>query len=86
MTAGLLERVTERTTSQVPSEAAHIVKQTSDKSAQHLVVEALVEGTPLEALCGHVFVPSKDPKALPICEACKDVADGKTNGRWEEIE
>ena len=30
-------------------------------------------GTPLEALCGHVWVPSRDPKQLPLCEKCKAI-------------
>ena len=37
------------------------------------VLQARVEGTPLEALCGHVWVPSRDPKQLPVCQKCKDV-------------
>jgi hypothetical protein len=44
---------------------AHIV-------AKGGVAEAYVLGTPLEALCGAVFVPSRDPKKLPVCEACKE--------------
>ena len=44
---------------------AHIVAKGS-------VAEAYILGTPLEALCGAVFVPSRDPKKLPVCEACKD--------------
>ncbi len=30
-------------------------------------------GTPIEALCGFVWVPSRDPKQLPVCEKCKSV-------------
>jgi hypothetical protein len=37
------------------------------------VLEARIYGTPLEALCGHVWVPSRDPKQLPVCEKCKGV-------------
>ena len=49
---------------------AHIV-------AKGGVVEAYVMGTPLEALCGAVFVPARDPKSLPVCEACKEVLKAK---------
>ncbi len=52
---------------------AHIVKTEKGKSAAAAVLEARVMGTPLEALCGHVWVPSRDPKNLPLCQACKDV-------------
>ncbi|MEZ5239626.1 MAG: DUF3039 domain-containing protein [Microthrixaceae bacterium] len=27
----------------------------------------------MEALCGHVWVPSRDPKRLPVCQQCKDI-------------
>ena len=29
--------------------------------------------TAVEALCGFVWVPSRDPKQLPICEKCKSI-------------
>ena len=47
---------------------AHIVKK--DK-----IAEAYIEGTPLTALCGKVWVPGHDPKGKPLCQACKDLAD-----------
>ena len=50
---------------------AHIVKTEKDESAAAKVLEARINGTPLEALCGHVWVPSRDPKQLPMCQACK---------------
>ena len=54
---------------------AHIVKTEPGESAAAKVLEARIYGTPLEALCGHVWVPSRDPKQLPLCEACKDIYD-----------
>jgi hypothetical protein len=53
--------------------AAHIVKTEPGESAAAKVLEARIYGTALEALCGHVWVPSRDPKRLPLCEACKSV-------------
>ncbi|MEO5901291.1 MAG: DUF3039 domain-containing protein [Ilumatobacteraceae bacterium] len=53
--------------------AAHIVKTEPGESAAAKVLEARIYGTPLEALCGHVWVPSRDPKQLPVCEKCKSV-------------
>lgn len=50
---------------------AHIVKTDGDASAK--VVEARIYGTPLEALCGMVFVPQRDPTRLPMCAASKDI-------------
>jgi hypothetical protein len=53
--------------------AAHIVKTEPGESAAAKVLEARIYGIALEALCGHVWVPSRDPKQLPLCEACKSV-------------
>ena len=52
---------------------AHIVRTDPGESAAAKVLEARIYGTPLEALCGHVWVPSRDPKQLPLCQKCKDV-------------
>jgi hypothetical protein len=53
-------------------EAAHIVKADGGDAAAK-VLEARVYGTPLEALCGVVFVPQRDPTKLPLCATCKDI-------------
>ena len=52
---------------------AHIVKVEPGESAAAKVLEARIYGIPVEALCGHVWVPSRDPKQLPICEECKSI-------------
>ncbi len=54
---------------------AHIVKTEPGETAAAKVLEARIYGTPIEALCGHVWVPSRDPKQLPLCQKCKDVYD-----------
>lgn len=54
-------------------EVAHIVKVGRGEDAQAKVLEARINGTPLEALCGHVWVPSRDPRNKPLCQACKEV-------------
>jgi hypothetical protein len=54
---------------------AHIVKTEPGESAAAKVMEARIYGTPLEALCGHVWVPSRDPKLVPMCQNCKDIYD-----------
>jgi hypothetical protein len=64
-------------TEQVPETSepvvAHIVKTDPGENAAAKVLEARIYGTPLEALCGHVWVPSRDPKQLPLCEKCKEI-------------
>ena len=75
----LIEERTEERELQDPGSVAHIVK---DKGK---VTEAYILGTPVEALCGHVFTPSKDPKSLPVCDTCKDIADIRTDGKSGDI-
>lgn len=53
--------------------SAHIVKTKRGENAAAVVLEARIMGTPIEALCGFVWVPSRDPKQLPVCEECKSV-------------
>ncbi|MAL82504.1 MAG: DUF3039 domain-containing protein [Acidimicrobiaceae bacterium] len=55
--------------------SAHIVKVEPGESAAAKVLQARIEGTPLEALCGFVWVPSRDPKQLPVCQQCKEIYD-----------
>jgi hypothetical protein len=40
------------------------------------ITEAYITGSPVEALCGAVFVPSRDPKNMPVCQACKEIFEG----------
>jgi hypothetical protein len=37
------------------------------------VVESAVMGNPVVALCGKVWVPSRDPEKFPVCPECKDI-------------
>jgi hypothetical protein len=62
----------EQTETEEPT-AAHIVKVQPGENAAAVVLEARVTGTPVEALCGFVWVPSRDPKQLPVCEECKSI-------------
>jgi Protein of unknown function (DUF3039) len=54
---------------------AHIVKSEPGESAVARVTEARIYGFPVEALCGERFVPQRDPKKLPMCQACKEIYD-----------
>jgi hypothetical protein len=44
-------------------------------SAGPTVVEGIVNGTPVRALCGKVWVPGRDPKKYPLCPTCKEIAE-----------
>lgn len=52
---------------------AHIVKTKRNEDAAAKILAARIDGTPLEALCGHTWVPSRDPKQLPVCQKCKAI-------------
>lgn len=55
------------------SNVAHIVKYGPGEDATAKVLEARISGTPVEALCGHVWVPSRDPRTLPVCPRCAEI-------------
>jgi Protein of unknown function (DUF3039) len=54
---------------------AHIVKTDPGESAVAKVTEARIYGFPVEALCGERFVPQRDPKKVPLCQACKEICE-----------
>ena len=37
------------------------------------VTYALIYGAPITALCGKVWIPSRDPKGFSVCPTCKEV-------------
>lgn len=37
------------------------------------LMTAFVEGLPIIALCGKVWVPSRDPDKYPVCPDCKRI-------------
>ena len=48
------------------------------------LTEAMVMGTPVVALCGKVWVPSRDPERFPVCPECKDAWEHLDKGDGEE--
>lgn len=53
-----------------PDKLAHILHP---RYTPAMLMQARMEGTPVEAWCGHTWVPSRDPKKLPLCHRCKDL-------------
>src|SRR3954466_5432415 len=45
------------------------------------LTEAMVMGTPVVALCGKVWVPSRDPERFPVCPECKEIWEGLKPGK-----
>lgn len=37
------------------------------------ILESAVTGRPVRALCGKVWVPSRDPDRFPVCPQCKEI-------------
>ena len=54
-------------------QVAHIV--TKDQQ-----MRGYVGGEPIKALCGKVWVPSRDYQGLPICQGCVDERDKRVSG------
>jgi hypothetical protein len=57
----------------------------NDGPMSHLVPEpaavvtaAYVNGTPLMALCGHRWVPHRNPATLPTCATCVEINEQDT--------
>lgn len=48
------------------SEYAHFVGKDG-------LVEAMVNGGYVQALCGWFFIPMRDPNKFPVCPRCKDL-------------
>lgn len=44
------------------------------------IVESAVLGTPVVALCGKVWVPSRDPQKFPVCPECKKIHEQLPKG------
>jgi hypothetical protein len=44
------------------------------------LTEATVMGTPVVALCGKVWVPSRAPEQFPVCPECKEIWQGMEPG------
>jgi hypothetical protein len=43
------------------------------------IIKSMVTGEPVTALCGKVWVPSRDPEKYPVCPECEEI---KKTGAW----
>lgn len=80
--AGGLSTITEERTRTSTGDGDH------DRFSHYVVrsklTGAMVEGTPLTALCGKVWVPSRDPNKYPVCPECKQIYDGIPPGEGDD--
>jgi len=51
--------------------------------AKDKLTDAMINGTPVVALCGKVWVPSRDPQKYPVCPECKELFAGMPRGPKE---
>lgn len=45
------------------------------KDPKAKITMAIVSGTPIRALCGKKWVPSRDASRFPICPDCKEIKE-----------
>lgn len=48
------------------------------------IMESALDGSPVIALCGKVWVPNRDPKKFPVCPECKEIYEGLQGGDDDE--
>jgi hypothetical protein len=70
-----LSPVLEDIDTQDPDEVTHIVNQHLPGNS---IADASIFGTEVVALCGHKFIPTRDPEKLPLCQACKLALEATT--------
>ena len=45
------------------------------------LMDAMVNGTPVVALCGKVWVPHRNPEKYPVCPECKEIWESFQHGK-----
>ena len=45
------------------------------------IADAVINGWPVIALCGKIWVPSRDPEKYPVCPECRDAYEALESGR-----
>lgn len=68
MTTTAPETIPETKTGSGAGEYSHYAKREE-------IMQAMINGGLITALCGHQFPPTRDPKKFPVCPACKELVD-----------
>lgn len=71
----VLERPQEKRNDGDQDRFAHYVR--SDRAKQ-----AAITGKPVVALCGKVWVPTRDASKFPVCPRCKQLHADLMKGNW----
>ena len=63
----------EQTKEQIEQVEAGDHERYSHYVKKNKIVESAVMGNAVEALCGKIWVPSRDPERFPVCPTCKEI-------------
>lgn len=55
-------------------------------TSQAYVLAAMINGTPITALCGYVWVPTRDPSQFPVCYICEEIYKNDPNDHGDRGE
>jgi len=72
--SGGVGTLTEEQTRTIPTDAGDH-ERFSHYVPKDKLMDAMVNGTPVVALCGKVWVPTRDPERFPVCPECKEIWD-----------
>lgn len=62
---------TQSTTTGSPEDVAHMIDCPPDQpSTAEWLTKARAAGLTVKAICGHEFIPERDPRKYRVCEAC----------------
>jgi hypothetical protein len=72
------QTIEDRRTKEALDEGDH--DRFSHYARKEKLTEAMVLGSPIVALCGKVWVPSRDPSRYPVCPTCKEIWESLSDG------
>lgn len=60
-------------------EDTNVEVEFEEPTVSHLITKqdalnGYINGVPITAVCGHVFVPTRDPDKFPLCQKCVEIA------------
>lgn len=74
----VLEREDTRTDHQLSEPGDH--ERFAHYVNKNRIMESALEGGAVVALCGKVWIPSRDPKKFPVCPECKEIYEEMMGG------
>jgi hypothetical protein len=79
MTAPDTETIEQVKPDQAPTEPGDH-ERFSHYAPKDKITEAMVNGTPIRALCGKLWVPSRDASKFPVCPDCQYIYEHRSDG------